>query len=220
MVWVNDGRTRTGRQAAWGGSKAGFGRTLSTHGLRECVQVKLVDEDRGWPWPAWWFPYDDRTATALRNGLHVLYGERRVGAAWRYRRRPRASGEARAASVGSPSARRERGGSSHVRSCCDHDGGGIARVTADGSSNVTERSARSPFFEKTKRGSTPAGLDAPTTKRPPHTPPCRLCPSPPTPAAGRRCLRGVCFRGKGDTGATKSGADRPSRRIPRGDTCP
>ena len=88
MVWVNDfGYSYGAGQAAWGGTKAsGFGRSLSTHGLRECVQVKLVDEDRGRLRPAWWFPYDDRTATALRNGLHVLYGERRVGAAWRYRR--------------------------------------------------------------------------------------------------------------------------------------
>jgi acyl-CoA reductase-like NAD-dependent aldehyde dehydrogenase len=88
MVWVNDfGYSYGAGQATWGGAKAsGFGRTLSTHGLRECVQVKLVDEDRGWLRPAWWFPYDDRTATALRNGLWVLYGDQRVRSAWRYRR--------------------------------------------------------------------------------------------------------------------------------------
>lgn len=88
MVWVNDfGYSYGAGQASWGGSKgSGFGRTLSTHGLRECVQVKLVDEDRGRLRPAWWFPYDDRTATSLRNGLHVLYGDGRVRAAWRYRR--------------------------------------------------------------------------------------------------------------------------------------
>ena len=88
MVWVNDfGYSYGAGQASWGGAKgSGFGRSLSTHGLRECVQVKLVDEDRGRLRPAWWFPYDDRTATALRNGLYVLYGEGRVGAAWRYRR--------------------------------------------------------------------------------------------------------------------------------------
>ena len=88
MVWVNDfGYSYGAGQASWGGAKgSGFGRSLSTHGLRECVQVKLVDEDRGRLRPAWWFPYDERTATALRNGLYVLYGDRRVRAAWRYRR--------------------------------------------------------------------------------------------------------------------------------------
>ena len=88
MVWVNDfGYSYGAGQATWGGTKgSGFGRSLSTHGLQECVQVKLVDEDRGRLRPAWWFPYDDRTATALRNGLHVLYGRRRATAAWRYRR--------------------------------------------------------------------------------------------------------------------------------------
>ena len=87
MVWVNDfGYSYGAGQASWGGAKtSGFGRTLSTHGLRECVQVKLVDEDRGRLRPAWWFPYDERTATALRNGLHVLYGNRRARSAWRYR---------------------------------------------------------------------------------------------------------------------------------------
>jgi len=87
MVWVNDfGYSYAAGQATWGGAKgSGFGRSLSTHGLRECTQVKLVDEDRGRLRPAWWFPYDDRTATALRNGLHVLYGRRRVRSVWRYR---------------------------------------------------------------------------------------------------------------------------------------
>jgi len=88
MVWVNDfGYSYGAGQASWGGAKgSGFGRALSTHGLRECARVKLVDEDRGWLRPAWWFPYDDRTASALRNGLYVLYGDARVRAAWRYRR--------------------------------------------------------------------------------------------------------------------------------------
>jgi succinate-semialdehyde dehydrogenase/glutarate-semialdehyde dehydrogenase len=88
MVWVNDfGYSYGAGQVSWGGAKgSGFGRSLSTHGLRECVQVKLVDEDRGWLRPAWWFPYDERTETALRNGLHVLYGDRRLRDAWRFRR--------------------------------------------------------------------------------------------------------------------------------------
>ena len=88
MVWVNDfGYSYGAGQASWGGAKgSGYGRSLSTHGLRECVRVKLVDEDRGRLRPAWWFPYDDRTATALSNGLNVLYGDSRMRAAWRYRR--------------------------------------------------------------------------------------------------------------------------------------
>jgi acyl-CoA reductase-like NAD-dependent aldehyde dehydrogenase len=90
MVWVNDfGYSFATGQAPWGGTKAsGFGRTSGKHGLYECVQVKYVDADRGRMKPGWWFPYDDRTAAALRNTLDVLYGEgfERVRAAWRYRR--------------------------------------------------------------------------------------------------------------------------------------
>ena len=88
MVWVNDfGYSYGAGQASWGGARgSGFGRTLSTHGLRECVRVKLVDEDRGRLRPAWWFPYDVRTTAALRNSFEVLYGDGRVRAAWRHRR--------------------------------------------------------------------------------------------------------------------------------------
>ena len=90
MVWVNDfGYSFATGQAPWGGTKAsGFGRTSGKHGLYECVQVKYMDADRGRMKPGWWFPYDDRTAAALRNTLDVLYGEgfERVRAAWRYRR--------------------------------------------------------------------------------------------------------------------------------------
>jgi hypothetical protein len=52
------------------------------------VQIKYMDADRGRVKPGWWFPYDDRTARALRNSLDVLYGEglERVRAAWRHRR--------------------------------------------------------------------------------------------------------------------------------------
>jgi acyl-CoA reductase-like NAD-dependent aldehyde dehydrogenase len=90
MVWVNDfGYSFATGQAPWGGTKAsGFGRTSGKHGLYECVQVKYVDADRGRMKPGWWFPYDDRTASALRNALDVLYGEgfERARAAWRHRR--------------------------------------------------------------------------------------------------------------------------------------
>jgi acyl-CoA reductase-like NAD-dependent aldehyde dehydrogenase len=89
MVWVNDfGYSFATGQAPWGGTKAsGFGRTSGKHGLYECVQVKYVDSDRGRTKPGWWYPYDERTATALRNALDVLYGEgfERVRAAWRHR---------------------------------------------------------------------------------------------------------------------------------------
>ncbi len=90
MVWVNDfGYSFATGQAPWGGTKAsGFGRTSGKHGLYECVQVKYMDADRGRMKPGWWFPYDDRTASALRNTLDVLYGEgfERARAAWRHRR--------------------------------------------------------------------------------------------------------------------------------------
>ena len=90
MVWVNDfGYSFGTGQAPWGGTKAsGFGRTSGRHGLYECAQVKYLDADRGRTKPGWWFPYDERTATALRNALDVLYGDgfERVRAAWRYRR--------------------------------------------------------------------------------------------------------------------------------------
>jgi acyl-CoA reductase-like NAD-dependent aldehyde dehydrogenase len=90
MVWVNDfGYSFATGQAPWGGTKAsGFGRTGGRHGLYECVQVKYLDADRGRVKPGWWFPYDERTATALRNALDVLYGEgfERIRATWRFRR--------------------------------------------------------------------------------------------------------------------------------------
>jgi succinate-semialdehyde dehydrogenase/glutarate-semialdehyde dehydrogenase len=89
-VWVNDfGYSFATGQAPWGGVKAsGFGRTGGKHGLYECVRVKYLDADRGRLRPGWWFPYDERTATALRNALDVLYadGFERVRNAWKYRR--------------------------------------------------------------------------------------------------------------------------------------
>jgi succinate-semialdehyde dehydrogenase/glutarate-semialdehyde dehydrogenase len=90
MVWVNDfGYSFATGQAAWGGVKgSGFGRTSSKHGLYECVQIKYLDSDRGRIRPAWWFPYDAETESALRGMLDVLYGEglERWRAAWRHRR--------------------------------------------------------------------------------------------------------------------------------------
>jgi succinate-semialdehyde dehydrogenase/glutarate-semialdehyde dehydrogenase len=90
MVWVNDfGYSFATGQAPWGGTKAsGFGRTSGRHGLYECVNVKYVDADRGRFKPGWWYPYDERTADALRNALDVLYadGVERVRNAWQHRR--------------------------------------------------------------------------------------------------------------------------------------
>lgn len=90
MVWVNDfGYSFATGQAPWGGTKAsGFGRTSGRHGLYECVNVKYIDAEGGRLRPGWWFPYDERTADALRNALDVLYGDgfERVRAAWRHRR--------------------------------------------------------------------------------------------------------------------------------------
>ena len=90
MVWINDfGYSFATGQAPWGGTKAsGFGRTSGRHGLYECVQVKYLDADAGRVKPGWWFPYDERTETALRHALDVLYGEgfERARAAWKHRR--------------------------------------------------------------------------------------------------------------------------------------
>jgi acyl-CoA reductase-like NAD-dependent aldehyde dehydrogenase len=89
MVWVNDfGYSFATGQAAWGGMKSsGFGRMGSKHGLYACVRIKYLDSDRGRLKPAWWFPYDARTESALRALLDVLYGEgvERWRAAWRHR---------------------------------------------------------------------------------------------------------------------------------------
>jgi hypothetical protein len=88
MVWVNDyGWSFGAGQAPWGGVKdSGFGRTKGRAGLEECVSLKLVDEDRGRLRPPWWFPYEERTADALRAALPILYGEKRLREAWRARR--------------------------------------------------------------------------------------------------------------------------------------
>jgi acyl-CoA reductase-like NAD-dependent aldehyde dehydrogenase len=90
MVWVNDfGYSFSAGQAPWGGVKgSGFGRTGSKHGLYECVHVKYVDSDRGLVRPAWWFPYDVETESALRAALDVLYGSglQRWRDAWRHRK--------------------------------------------------------------------------------------------------------------------------------------
>jgi hypothetical protein len=90
MVWVNDfGYSFTAGQTPWGGVKSsGFGRTSSKHGLYECVHVKYVDSDRGLLRPAWWFPYDVETESAMRAALDVIYGSglQRWRAAWRHRK--------------------------------------------------------------------------------------------------------------------------------------
>ncbi len=90
MVWMNDfGYSFATGEAPWGGAKdSGFGRTSSRHGLYECVQVKVVDEDRGRLWGPWWFPYDEQTERGLVAMLDLVYGDgaERWRAAWRERR--------------------------------------------------------------------------------------------------------------------------------------
>jgi len=37
--------------------------------------VKLVDADRGWLTPGWWYPYGDRAVDGLRGLLGALYAD-------------------------------------------------------------------------------------------------------------------------------------------------
>jgi succinate-semialdehyde dehydrogenase/glutarate-semialdehyde dehydrogenase len=87
-VWHNDHAYSYGAsQASWGGRKqSGFGRTHSKHGLYDLVDVKFVDRDAGRVPVPWWYPYDERTADALRVALGVLAGRDRLRSAWRGRR--------------------------------------------------------------------------------------------------------------------------------------
>jgi succinate-semialdehyde dehydrogenase/glutarate-semialdehyde dehydrogenase len=74
-VWHNDVAYSYGAaQASWGGRKqSGFGRTHSKHGLYELSAVKLVDRDAGNVRVPWWYPYDERAASAFAAVLPVLY---------------------------------------------------------------------------------------------------------------------------------------------------
>ncbi len=76
MVWINDHMFSHGAcQCSWGGVKeSGLGRTHSKFGLYECVNVKLRVWEGSAIRDAWWHPYDETLARALRASAMVLYG--------------------------------------------------------------------------------------------------------------------------------------------------
>jgi len=76
-VWHNDHAYSFGAsQTPWGGRGAsGLGRIGSRHGLYALSQPKLVDADRGWLTPGWWYPYGDRAVDGLRGLLGALYAD-------------------------------------------------------------------------------------------------------------------------------------------------
>jgi acyl-CoA reductase-like NAD-dependent aldehyde dehydrogenase len=76
MVWINDHLFSHGAcQCSWGGVKqSGIGRTHSKFGLYECVNVKLRVWESSKVRNAWWHPYDETLARALRQSATILYG--------------------------------------------------------------------------------------------------------------------------------------------------
>ncbi len=68
MVWFNDHQVSAlAPQLPWGGVKdSGLGRARGEAALRECSVPKVVTWDPPAGRPLWWFPYDDRLATAAR----------------------------------------------------------------------------------------------------------------------------------------------------------
>ena len=76
-VWHNDHAYSFGAsQTPWGGRRSsGLGRTGSRHGLYALSHVKLVDSDRGWLTPGWWYPYGDTAVDGLRGLLGALYAD-------------------------------------------------------------------------------------------------------------------------------------------------
>jgi acyl-CoA reductase-like NAD-dependent aldehyde dehydrogenase len=90
-VWHNDHAYSFGAsQTPWGGRRgSGLGRTGSRHGLYALSHVKLVDADRGWLTPGWWYPYGDRAVDGLQGLLGALYADgvgQRARAALEHRR--------------------------------------------------------------------------------------------------------------------------------------
>ncbi|MHB8642563.1 MAG: aldehyde dehydrogenase family protein [Gaiellaceae bacterium] len=88
MVWTNDLAYSYGvGPAPWGGRKeSGYGRTHSKHGLYELSNVKVVDADGGRLGVPWWYPYGERSLDGIRGAVEVLHGDKKLRAAWRYRR--------------------------------------------------------------------------------------------------------------------------------------
>jgi acyl-CoA reductase-like NAD-dependent aldehyde dehydrogenase len=83
MVWINDHMFSHGAcQCSWGGVKnSGLGRTHSKFGLYECVNVKLRVWEPSAVRNAWWHPYDETLAKALRQSATILYGRPSIRAA-------------------------------------------------------------------------------------------------------------------------------------------
>jgi acyl-CoA reductase-like NAD-dependent aldehyde dehydrogenase len=76
MVWINDHSYSHGTcQCAWGGVKeSGLGRSHSKFGFYECVNIKMVSWEPSRMADAWWQPYDETLAKAIRASLRLIYG--------------------------------------------------------------------------------------------------------------------------------------------------
>ncbi|HEY9784051.1 MAG TPA: aldehyde dehydrogenase family protein [Candidatus Obscuribacterales bacterium] len=63
-------------QLPWGGlKKSGFGRSHSTFGLIDLVNIKHINLDAaGGPHRMWWFPYGQPRVKTVRGGLKFLHG--------------------------------------------------------------------------------------------------------------------------------------------------
>jgi acyl-CoA reductase-like NAD-dependent aldehyde dehydrogenase len=85
VVSINDHASSYGEPTApWGGVKAsGIGHIHGLLGLREMVQPKYVNLDRGRGPELWWYPYDDDLAPLVSQAVPALYSTsfwRRVSA--------------------------------------------------------------------------------------------------------------------------------------------
>jgi succinate-semialdehyde dehydrogenase/glutarate-semialdehyde dehydrogenase len=85
VVSINDHASSYGEPTApWGGAKSsGIGRIHGLLGLREMVQPKYVNLDRGRGPELWWYPYDAELAPLLSQAVAALYSTsflRRVSA--------------------------------------------------------------------------------------------------------------------------------------------
>jgi acyl-CoA reductase-like NAD-dependent aldehyde dehydrogenase len=76
MVWINDHMYSHGAiQTPWGGTKhSGLGRSHSTLGFHECVNVKHVAWEPSRLRAFWWHPYDESLGKALHASAQLLYG--------------------------------------------------------------------------------------------------------------------------------------------------
>ena len=76
MVWINDHMYSHGAiQTPWGGTKeSGIGRSHSTFGFHECVNLKHVAWEPSRLRNFWWFPYDGSVATGVHAAAQLLYG--------------------------------------------------------------------------------------------------------------------------------------------------